>query len=168
MSNLKKRLENPPPPGVRPGQKKPYVKPTVKELRERYDIVAQLLAHKTKGQIHDFCRERWNVEWRTADRYMACAREGMLAALGLTKQEMRALSATIREKLFAVQRIDELFGLALPRTVEVSGPGAKESAVAPAVILYLPDNGRYDPAPGTPRAANPDAAKAAAQPANEK
>src|ERR1035441_2542785 len=60
-------------PVVRPGQKKPYVKPTGKELRERYDIVAQLLAHKTKGQIRDFCRERWNVEWRTADRYMACA-----------------------------------------------------------------------------------------------
>jgi hypothetical protein len=158
-----------PVPVERPRQKKPYVKPTAKELRERYDLVAQLLAHKTKGQIHDYCREQWGVCWRTAETYAARAREAIMAAMDTTKQELRAQSyrfymgltldpaATILDKIRARERIDKLLGLEESSKFEASGPGGKELPTAPQVLLYLPDNGRYDPNPGVGRVPDPNA-----------
>jgi hypothetical protein len=60
------------PPIIRSGQRKPYVKATRQQIDERHGYVARLLrARKTKFQIHQAVREKFNVEWRQCDRYIA-------------------------------------------------------------------------------------------------
>jgi hypothetical protein len=58
---------------VRPGQPwKPYVKATRQQIDERRGYVARLLrAGKTKTQIHRAIREKFGIEWRQCDRYIA-------------------------------------------------------------------------------------------------
>ncbi len=59
-------------PIIRPGQRKPYVKATRQQIDERIGYITRLLrAGKTKTQIHQEVRERFNVEWRQCDRYIA-------------------------------------------------------------------------------------------------
>ena len=61
-------------PIIRPGQRKPYVKGTQAQIDERRGFVARLLvAGKTKTEIHSAVRQRFNVEWRQCDRYIAFA-----------------------------------------------------------------------------------------------
>jgi hypothetical protein len=92
-----------------------------------------------------------------------------MAAMDTTKAEMRAQSyrfyvavtldpaATIMERIRARQRIDELLGLDEPSKFKASEPGGKELPIVPQVLLYLPDNGRYDPNPGVGRVPDPNA-----------
>ena len=57
---------------IRPGQYKPYVKATRRQIDERIGYVARLLrVGRTKTQIHRAVRARFNVEWRQCDRYIA-------------------------------------------------------------------------------------------------
>jgi len=57
---------------IRPGQRKPYVKATRQQIDERVGYVSRLLrAGKTKSQIHSAVREKFGVEWRQCDRYIA-------------------------------------------------------------------------------------------------
>jgi hypothetical protein len=59
-------------PIIRPGQRKPYVKATRQQIDERRGYVARLLrAGKTKTQIHRAIREKFGIEWRQCDRYIA-------------------------------------------------------------------------------------------------
>ena len=159
------------------------VKPTSKELRSRYRVVIELLGRLPKMQIHDFCRTAWDVCWKTADNYVARAREMMLEACDTTKPEMRAQAyhfydsvlndptASHFEKLRARQRIDDLFGLNAPQQhrVEASGPGGgpiKQEISGANVMLYIPDNGRYNPDPSKKHAKDPNE-RAAAPPATD-
>lgn len=65
-------MNNQNPPVIRPGQRKPYVKATCQQIDERRGYVARLLrARKTKFQIHQAVREKFGVEWRQCDRYIA-------------------------------------------------------------------------------------------------
>ena len=147
-------------------------KATAKEIRERVEIVTQLLGVKTRSQIHDFCRVAWGVVWRTSDEYSSRAREMLMEACNTTKPEMRSESyrfylsvlnsptASHFEKLRARQRIDDLFGLNAPQQhrVEASGPGGgpiKQEISGASVMLYLPDNGRYNPDPAKKHAKDP-------------
>lgn len=60
------------PPTIRPGQRKPYVKGTAAQIDERRGYVARLLAKGFKKmQIHRAVRQRFGVEWRQCDRYLA-------------------------------------------------------------------------------------------------
>ncbi|MGB7768659.1 MAG: hypothetical protein WBN22_07375 [Verrucomicrobiia bacterium] len=60
------------PPIIRPGQRKSYVKATRQQTDERRGFVARMLrAGKTKSQIHRAVREKFGVEWRQCDRYIA-------------------------------------------------------------------------------------------------
>jgi hypothetical protein len=69
MSDTKKQ------PIIRPGQRKPYVKGTRQQIDERIAFVAGLLrAGATKTEIHRAIREKFNVAWRQADRYVARVR----------------------------------------------------------------------------------------------
>jgi hypothetical protein len=59
-------------PIIRPGQRKPYVKATREQIDERRGYVARLLdAGATKTEIHRAVRQRFNIEWRQCDRYIA-------------------------------------------------------------------------------------------------
>lgn len=57
---------------VRPGQRKPYVKATLQQIDERHGFIGRMLrAGKTKTKIHRAVREKFGVEWRQCDRYIA-------------------------------------------------------------------------------------------------
>jgi hypothetical protein len=59
-------------PTIRPGQYKPYVKATRRQIDERVGFVARLLrAGRTKTQIHRAVKARFGVEWRQCDRYIS-------------------------------------------------------------------------------------------------
>jgi hypothetical protein len=59
-------------PVIRKGQFVPYRKGTHRQIDERIGCVTRLLrAGKTKSQIHHAVREKFSVEWRQCDRYIA-------------------------------------------------------------------------------------------------
>jgi len=59
-------------PVIRPGQRRPYRKGTLAQLDERHGFVARMLdAGATKTEIHRAVRQRFNIEWRQCDRYIA-------------------------------------------------------------------------------------------------
>jgi hypothetical protein len=59
-------------PVIRTGQRKTYVKATRQQIDERRGYVARLLdAGATKTEIHRAVRQRFNIEWRQCDRYIA-------------------------------------------------------------------------------------------------
>jgi hypothetical protein len=60
------------PPIVRPGQRKPYIKATRQQIDERRGFVVRLMrVGKTKTEIHHAVREKFGIEWRQCDRYVA-------------------------------------------------------------------------------------------------
>lgn len=62
-------------PVVRKGQHKPYFKGTRKQIEQRIEAAGLLSSCGfKKTQIHRVFRERYKVEWRQTDRYMALAR----------------------------------------------------------------------------------------------
>jgi len=57
---------------IRPGQRVPYRKGTRAQIDERRGFVARMLAAgATKTEIHAAVREKFNIQWRQADRYLA-------------------------------------------------------------------------------------------------
>jgi len=65
-------MTTPDQPIIRPGQWKPYVKATRQQIDERIGFVARLLRDgQTKSEIHEAVRQKFNVEWRQCDRYIA-------------------------------------------------------------------------------------------------
>jgi hypothetical protein len=69
-------------PIVRKGQRKPYFKATRKQIDQRIEVASVLgWLGFTKTQIHHVFRERYGVEWRQTDRYMARARAKKCDAL---------------------------------------------------------------------------------------
>lgn len=67
--------EQPKQPVIRKGQRKPYVKATREQIELRIEAAALLRdCSFSKSEIHRVFRERYGVEWRQTDRYMARAR----------------------------------------------------------------------------------------------
>jgi methylphosphotriester-DNA--protein-cysteine methyltransferase len=67
--------EAPKRPLIRKGQRKPYVKGTRKQIELRLEAAALLKSCGfSKCQMHRVFRERYGVEWRQTERYMARAR----------------------------------------------------------------------------------------------
>lgn len=61
-------------PFIRPGQRKPYVKATRKQIELRIEAAGLLcFCGFTKTQIHSIFRKRYGVEWRQTDRYLTRA-----------------------------------------------------------------------------------------------
>ena len=62
-------------PIIRPGQSKPYVKATRKEVRQRLKAVVVLEDSGWEtSSIRWFFQEVFEIEWRQAQRYIAHAR----------------------------------------------------------------------------------------------
>jgi hypothetical protein len=59
-------------PKIRPGQRVPYRKANQREIDRRRACVARLLARGArKMKIHRLIKEKFNRQWRTADRDIA-------------------------------------------------------------------------------------------------
>ena len=57
---------------IRPGQRVPYRKGSQSEIDQRRGFVARMLdAGATKTQIHRAVRDKFKVQWRQCDRYLA-------------------------------------------------------------------------------------------------
>ena len=64
-------------PVIRPGQRVPYRKGTRQQIEARTQAAALLLfLGLSKTAIHRLFREKFGVEWRQCDRYLARARAG--------------------------------------------------------------------------------------------
>ena len=62
-------------PVIRTGQRKPYAKATRIQIEQRIGAAAVLsFLGYSKRKIHRVFRDKYGVEWRQADRYMARAR----------------------------------------------------------------------------------------------
>jgi len=60
---------------IRPGQRHAYRKGTRQQIEARTQAAALLLfLGLTKTQIHRLFREKFNVQWRQCDRYVARVR----------------------------------------------------------------------------------------------
>jgi hypothetical protein len=105
---------------------RPYHKPTRAEQEERATFTAFLLSrYAHKGEIKRLLQARFGVSARSCERYLARARELLLAGSGAPLEEHRLQSynfyvsvirdpqATLREKLIAQKRLDKLLGLEL-------------------------------------------------------
>jgi len=71
--------------------RKPTGKATTIEIERRIEVAGILLCQRrTRTQIHQtFAREYAGISWRQTDRYLARARERLIAATGMTKDELR-------------------------------------------------------------------------------
>jgi hypothetical protein len=57
---------------IRPGQRHYYRKGTQREIDERRGFVARMVAQGArKMEIHRAVRQKFNVQWRQCDRYLA-------------------------------------------------------------------------------------------------
>ena len=57
---------------IRPGQRHYYCKGSQGEIDQRRGFVARMLdAGATKTEIHRAVRDKFNVQWRQCDRYIA-------------------------------------------------------------------------------------------------
>jgi len=99
-------------------------------IDERVDFTESLMASGLrKYEIKQKLREKYNVEFRTAERYMARARERILAGLRETRDDYRAdaiafyrsvianAEAPVKDKIRAQEGLSRLLGLNAPLKV---------------------------------------------------
>ena len=113
-------------------------RPTEQEHEERVELVVKLMVVLArKWEIKRALDMKYgDISARTVERYMSRAREKLREYQGKSKEELLAESVgyyasilkstdpkvTARDKMFARQRLDELFGLQAPMRHELSGP----------------------------------------------
>jgi len=123
-------------------------KPTNRELADRVDFVARLMAKgRTKTEIHRATEERYGVGWRTSDRYMARVRDDWgrharsdvaavrAESIQVYEEIMRDPKASAQARIKARERIDLLFGADAPKRFEHSGPDGLPIPVAEKVVI---------------------------------
>ena len=138
---------------VRRGDVNPYRKSTEAEVEERVTEVEKMLRAGPilKSQLVKFIKNKFEVQRRMAEYYIARARERMLLRLNRVKDEHRAESlsyyegvilnpaATVREKVVARERIDKLLGLEVAQRLELEHSGTLHRGVdVDALELDLP------------------------------
>lgn len=130
--------------------------PTREEQAERTDFCARLMAKcRTKSEIHRMMREKYGVDSRTIDRYMARVRkewakdvdpgrreEVRAESLAMYAEIMRDPKASAMARIRCRERIEMLHGLDVHR-FEHSGPNGAPLPVATdkVIIVELPATG---------------------------
>ncbi len=72
---MSQRTKEPKQPAIRRGQRWPYRKGTRRQIEQRIEAAALLRdCGFSKYEIHRVFRERYRIEWRQTDRYLARAR----------------------------------------------------------------------------------------------
>lgn len=116
-------------PGVvRRGQKRVFRKATNEVIERRVEEVSELLvAQMTKFQIHDYMRQKHDIEWNAVDRlYIPRAKKLLRQRSAMDKDECRDF---VLNKLFGIVRNskDKVQVAALKLIVEVVGIGAAKT-----------------------------------------
>jgi hypothetical protein len=86
---------------IRPGQRVPYRKGTQAQIDQRRGFVARMLARGArKMEIHRAVRDKFNVQWRQCDRYIAFVTGAKTrlarAHAGLRQNSLSEMAAKIR------------------------------------------------------------------------
>jgi len=122
--------------GVRPNNRKPYKKSTVREIEEIVDAVCIMLVRQfTKTQIHTAVENKFNKDWSTTDRiYIPRAKERLAKQASQTKEEAKSngigvlldilRTGTAKERIMAERRLSEIHGYNAPthHTQHISTP----------------------------------------------
>lgn len=116
-----------------------FRKATKGEMRFRVERVAQMIAAgNTKGEVKRFLKQQYGLGFRTAERYMRLARESLVEAISIPKEDLVAQSygfymgvvsstdAELKEKLSARAAADKLLGLPAPIKVAPTTPDGKQ------------------------------------------
>lgn len=118
---------------LRPGQTRPFIKPTKKQVEERLARAEELLCSPPyyKHQKIAVLVKEFNIDPFTADGYLSRARALIREALGLPKAEQRIESVEfyrgiiadqdnpVEARLRARRSLDRLLGLPLPEQTEM-------------------------------------------------
>lgn len=142
-----------PKPGiVRRGQKKPFVKSTVKEIDQWIEkIAADIVSGYTRGQLVRRYSNNCNKHWRTIDIYIVRARELLQKQADMTPEQARATgigvlmkglkSKKIDHNFRAEERLAKIFGYDQPSRQEISGPNGNpiELLAGPRPLQHLSD-----------------------------
>lgn len=118
---------------VRPGNERPFKKATEAEIAERAEEIAYAIVRQmSKHEIHKMFCAKFDVHWKTIDRYMGRARQLIAERSNLTPESARELSVSVwldiiktgsnRERLDAASCIVETCGGKSPTRQEISGP----------------------------------------------
>lgn len=107
------------------------VRPTRGQEEAREDYAFELLSRALhKSQIKTLFQKKFDCSARTVERYLARARARMIELSGKSKEEhrqealafylscLRHPEATVKEKVYARERIDKLLGLDAPQQVQ--------------------------------------------------
>jgi hypothetical protein len=118
---------------IRPGQRKPFIKGTARQIQERVEFVAGLLVkEKTRTEIHRAVRRKFNIEYLQCDlTYVKRAKEWLVERCNITAAQAKSKglnvlvdvlrTGTNGERLKAERRLAEVFGYDAPRRMEVTG-----------------------------------------------
>lgn len=139
---------------IRTGQKTPYVKASNYTVQERIELTADLLARgaTTYTIKHALSAPPHNLKFSQITVYISRAREHILkqvsgrtrtqaleSALAFYDSVIADEKQNMRDRLFARQRLDMIFGLDAPKNLHVSGPegGVIEMALSTEMSTAL-------------------------------
>ena len=136
----------------RAGPGNPGKRATATELEERTIIVARLLcARRHKHQIKQYLAAKYDLGARSAEAYIARAREWMLKqarkpradfvaeALGFYEEIIRDPEAELREKMDAQLAIRQMMGLDKPFKIAPTTPDGRSNYIPQKILSELPD-----------------------------
>jgi len=116
-------------PVIRKGQKKPFIKGTNQQVEERIEYTATLVAKLyTKTEIHKAITEKYNLDWRTSDRYIGRAKLYLAKQAQMTSDAAKEVGVGVlldvmrngkaSERVAAARLWTDIFGLAAPVKTE--------------------------------------------------
>jgi hypothetical protein len=129
---------------------------TKAEVEERIRIVEKMLAQGyTKSMIKRFFRETYDIRARQCERYVSEARRRLLEETKIDRGELiaqsfefymsvlRSTEATVKEKLDARRKADELLGLIAPRKIAPTNADGDQTygAAVMAELMQLAEIG---------------------------
>lgn len=107
-------------------------KSTVAEYNKRIFTVKRWLAQGlTEGEIKVIAKDRWLIKWRQALRYVAHARQSLLAEQGTDKAEMRGRSLAFYQNILSDNTEREI----VKTSTKKDGSKVVEIEKRPAVTL---------------------------------
>lgn len=127
--------------------KKKAIKPTNEELEKRIEDAEFLIARGAKrSQLHKTLCAKYNIDWRTVDRYCSRARQNWAKRVAKSKADhigdtfatLENIILTAKDTkhvLGAVKQKRELLALDAPKRIEVTGADGEPVKIDLSVAL---------------------------------
>lgn len=125
-----------------------------REMEQRVHVTRRLIAQGLyKHEIQTILQNKYGIQFRQTARYIARARQMLLAHLHKTTADHRAYSLAwyremvrdktlpARDRILAAKRIDELLGLDAPKQLSVSGSTDQPLTIEVRYVTDTDDHG---------------------------